>query len=617
MRPVTVFSFANCAEAHLDLLKEESRELVKAFGCLHDKQALEVYREESATVNEIVDIFHRFRQRISIFHYAGHAGGERLLLEGGDAQASGLASLFEQEKDNLALVFLNGCSTLGQVKELMKLGIKAVIATSTPIEDTKAKEFSTWFYQALSMRQTIGQAFDFAVSALKTKYKDINLLEDPVTFRTIEFKEVNEQEETNGLPWAMYVNEDHPQALEWKVPNTPKPQDSFVRASNFQSNDYLYSILDAMLEFNPEIEKSLTNAHEEELDEREYLDLIIKNFPWTIGAQLQKLVAYSDKMANPGKPRLEQIASTYLITSQLMLFFIISQIWEKCQTEEAMKNPDILSILNIDRASYVAFDYLAHMKSIRGFLKDEPLFIPEMEDFCNMLEDHKSELYKSYLFLESIKDRLHDKSIDEYEAAGLSEEAEFHLAMLLSQIAFLVNYQMIAVRDIKIVNHRHKAIEYQHKLGELNAYAESRLGLHRTPKKMNNYTHCNSILLVKDPNGMEEFLSLSPFIIDKNTFLDSNQLALNIYIFAYRDNHSGEYIYHGVNTALFNDEQRHASHIHTGYKEVKQIKKGIKFRNRGLVGIKKTKENLPYFLLKEQFEVLQNTFRRGGAYPRF
>lgn len=53
------------------------------------------------------------------------------------ANANGLARLLGQ-RPNLQLVFLNGCSTEGQVAELLAQGVKVVIATDAPVNDRKA-----------------------------------------------------------------------------------------------------------------------------------------------------------------------------------------------------------------------------------------------------------------------------------------------------------------------------------------------------------------------------------------------------------------------------------------------------------------------------------------------
>ena len=98
-------------------------------------------------------VFQKHRDRIAIFHFGGHADGDRLLLQSAfeprPAYAEGLATLLGQQR-GLKLVFLNGCSTRPQVKRLLDAGVPAVIATARPIDDRVATEFAVAFYQALT-----------------------------------------------------------------------------------------------------------------------------------------------------------------------------------------------------------------------------------------------------------------------------------------------------------------------------------------------------------------------------------------------------------------------------------------------------------------------------------
>ena len=54
---------------------------------------------------------------------------------------SGLAKLFGMQ-ENLKLVFLNGCSTKGQVEALQANNIPNIIATSKSVEDGVAKNLA-------------------------------------------------------------------------------------------------------------------------------------------------------------------------------------------------------------------------------------------------------------------------------------------------------------------------------------------------------------------------------------------------------------------------------------------------------------------------------------------
>lgn len=58
-KPIVYLAFANDNDAHLALLKEESRQLMSTLSALHDKQAIEVYRDESTDVQDLIRSFNR------------------------------------------------------------------------------------------------------------------------------------------------------------------------------------------------------------------------------------------------------------------------------------------------------------------------------------------------------------------------------------------------------------------------------------------------------------------------------------------------------------------------------------------------------------------------------
>lgn len=604
MKPVVVLTFANDSDEYLPMLKSESKKLMQVLSSLHDKDVIEIHREESAETDEVIEVFNRFHKRICVFHYAGHANGKQLKLEKDAASAQGLAQLFEQQKENLKLVVLNGCATIDQVQQLIELGVPAVIATSSAISDSKAMDFAEWFYRGLSVWRTIQSAFDYAVAALTTKYSG---LEAPKVHIYRDLASDTPKKE-DQLPWGLYLQPDQEDILSWTLPKMPLPTVVFETKGDFHPNDHLHGILHGMIKFKPSVEESLVDEDGEPIDEREYLDIIIKNFPWTIGAQLQKLVASSGHDdAQSHLARLQQISSTYVISSQLLHYILLSQIWDEVEKDQLQQPLPLADLINIEEEDYLIFDYLDAFKKLLPLLKGKELFIEEFSDFAKDLNNKEHDVFKAYLFLESIKEGLFNQRITVNEAPSFCEEAEYHLACFLNSLAFFVKYRMITVRDIQLVNHRHnKHVEYLHKMGSLNAYTSNRLSLFREPRPyIDQYTNSGSIILVKSLKNVEDYLSLSPFVIDKNTFTDIAQSALNIYIYSFYKN--GEYIYHNVNTNIYNQDQHRVGQITTSLEKKKEIKKGIRF-SQGFKGTKRTESTLPFALLKTQFEEMTQHF---------
>src|SRR5262249_38487056 len=156
------------------------------------------------------DVIGAFRERrnhdrIRIFHFGGHASGSMLLFEDKagnptQAHASGLAGYLGRQR-GLVLVFLNGCCTEPQVRQLREAGVKAVVATTRAIQDGVAAEFARTFYAELAARP-LRDAFETAVHAVQLRWGD-----DPRSVtRDVAW---NDQAETPGWPWIIDCDPDH------------------------------------------------------------------------------------------------------------------------------------------------------------------------------------------------------------------------------------------------------------------------------------------------------------------------------------------------------------------------------------------------------------------------
>jgi WD40 repeat protein len=131
-----------------------------------DQALCKVVIRTNASINDIIEVFNDFKDQIAIFHYAGHADGYQLLLEGKDGQSQiakgpGLVSILGSKK-NLKLAFLNGCSTQRLARDLADQGVPVVIGTSDSIQDNLALDMATRFYKGLAMGHTMAGAWEEA-----------------------------------------------------------------------------------------------------------------------------------------------------------------------------------------------------------------------------------------------------------------------------------------------------------------------------------------------------------------------------------------------------------------------------------------------------------------------
>lgn len=236
MKPFLLVTFADNSHDPLKHLHKEREEIERILTELDKREEIDLRIIPDISISRLFANFSNYSDRLTLFHYGGHAGSQELVLQDQHAHAEGLAQLIGQKR-NLKLVFLNGCSTQGQVETLLSLGVPAVIATHSPIQDYKATEFSTQFYQALANQQNIKEAFNTAVAYLKTKYDslpDIVIRHYRPSRLREEFKDIEEQ------PWGLFSQD--ATALDWIIPSQKKNNDSSRNTTVHQHGEKNYNV---------------------------------------------------------------------------------------------------------------------------------------------------------------------------------------------------------------------------------------------------------------------------------------------------------------------------------------------------------------------------------------
>jgi hypothetical protein len=229
-------------QAHLDYLNAERDEINKHVLNAKDRfdHPTARMRSENVTHASITELLRRdeHRNELTIFHYAGHANGEQLFFQDSAADANGLAELISK-LPNLKLVFLNGCETLEQIDGLLDLGVKAVLATSRPINDGMAKVLSAAFYEALATGKSLKEAFKEAQEETKTYPRDLV----HKTGNRFSHAPGGAGQGGNVFDWGLYASEDA--NLDWKLTQLlPDPQgelfDSLRDFPHFTSHKKLF-----------------------------------------------------------------------------------------------------------------------------------------------------------------------------------------------------------------------------------------------------------------------------------------------------------------------------------------------------------------------------------------
>ncbi len=204
--PVVVLVFANDRTEngdYLDGLRKEERLIRNKLEPLVDLTIDEPIIRSSATKDDFFSTLEnrRFRNRIALLHFGGHATGTEIIFEDeAGTPDSGNASIladYLKYQEGLVLFVLNGCSTQDQVRRLRDNGIKAVVATSRGIVDTVAVEFAEAFYSELSHGEQLQRAFDKATQRVRLKR---NGPPRGLVTRDLEPTDVSDAQ---GWPWAL------------------------------------------------------------------------------------------------------------------------------------------------------------------------------------------------------------------------------------------------------------------------------------------------------------------------------------------------------------------------------------------------------------------------------
>ncbi|MFM9950624.1 MAG: CHAT domain-containing protein [Saprospiraceae bacterium] len=214
--PVIVLAYANYygQTGHLRRLIPEKTGTRRVLDRPVRAEICEVVVLDNATLEDIVGVFQddRYKDRIAIFHFSGHANSYALGLETpfrekNQVYAKGFAE-FLGARTGLQLVFLNGCSTALQAEALIQEGIPAVITTRKDVDDHVAEALAINFYGALAGSFTIDQAFCQAKGLLDSKGEssDTRALYQP------------DRVEEDGLPWKISYHPDKESIAGWNLP---------------------------------------------------------------------------------------------------------------------------------------------------------------------------------------------------------------------------------------------------------------------------------------------------------------------------------------------------------------------------------------------------------------
>ncbi len=285
----------------------------------------------------------------------------------------------------------------------------------------------------------------------------------------------------------------------------------------------IQKVFQSMLNFKPSLQKMLVADEDEEetSDPRLLGDIVIKNFPWPIGIELRRL--FSASMRQPDRMRLDQIFKTIERTVQFISFVMICQIWKDKKENKFEISENVAKDFQGRMLVLSMGNYTWIIRAIGSLLKEKsaPWFLPEMgENF-----DNKFFAALDFWVPERNDVGHYQINLTQEEIQRRCVEYEEKLVFILQKIAFLCKYRLVSVREIKVNHPKNQTAKFNHIVDILNS-SDSDF----TAKEMEEekFAESHSVLLMKSLKTLDEYLNLSPLIIDTNSEVIDNKEKFDI-----------------------------------------------------------------------------------------
>ncbi|NND08984.1 MAG: CHAT domain-containing protein [Saprospiraceae bacterium] len=551
---VIYLAFANSSDSDskLPFLSEEEESIRKVLEPLSVNKQFSLIIKPSITPDQIAADLTNYRNELILFLYSGHADESVLLFDDQAAHAEGLAG-FLGACPKLRLVFLNGCSTGGQVEGLLKANVAAVLATSAKIDDNKAAKFSMRFFETLANQGSIDDAFAAG--------KNEVTMRDPNIKPSLSHELPGWGSAAPSFIWGLFTLPDQKSVLTWQLPSNIE----FDTDEKYEPNKLLIqSLLESLSPYRKEIQtilKSETSTDEgdfEEMGESEFqvvdtedavadkIALIKAALPRPISQQINKLLvepapgtAQRKHYHKVGLDRLQQFYVIYATLIDIVAFTALSQIWELTRVKDENETDQAVQITDeqrkvlrqyfqssITKQSNVKFGDLMH--SLEGFFSRNGIhyFMEELPGITEKIND-QTDFASAVQFFETLDHKLQGH-IEESEAKQLCVVGEKHLSAFVKEIGFLANYSLVSIKAIDVEKYPHRPTpRFKHRIINLEPTKEK---LEEKFLVGKSSLDCNSVLLRKGLGKANEYLNLSPFVIDRSAFVDKASRP-NLYFF--------------------------------------------------------------------------------------
>jgi len=507
-----LLTFANQQSNPLHTLQEEEDALNRLLAPRAKEQHFLLQRDSFISLEKLPGYLTLYRDTLAIFLFSGHAGRDHLFFTDGEGSSEGIAAMLGM-CPNLKMVFLNGCSTQGQVNELLAKGVPIVIATSAPVDDRKATQFSKHFFEALQQQFSIQAAFDMAKAALQTAHKGLDI----ITHRGV-FNLAAEE-----ATWGLFYDEKKEHLLEWKLPiQAPKQSIQADFTPNQHLIDTLFKALGEHNAYIQQLNQQSTGLSKVSLASKRMA--VLNALPAPLAEPLRKLVVPVEQ-ENEGydkvsEARIRQISQAYTTSLELLAFTMLAQLWNAhddlgglTMSEQGRKA--LRHFFGLSKADHELFNLLDLVVTIRGIFNQNNIdfFVQELHTISQLAQSD-DEFAESLHFLNGLRLQVRQNTLDQSAIAYLCFRGETSLTYLYSKLGFMARYRLATIQGIDVQKYRHQQIpSYNHATVVLHDLLG---GFDLSEVLLEKPLDNRSVLLINDQTW--EYLNLSPFVIDENAF---------------------------------------------------------------------------------------------------
>ena len=309
------------------------------------------------------------------------------------------------------------------------------------------------------------------------------------------------------------------------------------------NEDLIRVVFNEMLKYKASLAKmALDDEEDEEItDFRVLADLVIKSFPWPIGVELRRL--FSGSMRQLDRMRLDQIFKTIERAMQFLSFVMLSQMVKE-KTTGKLSIPESFSKEFSNRFLVLSMGNFSWLiRSIGNIFEEQKVewFMPEMAESFN------SKYYNALDFWIPERNEIghYQINLTQEEIEKRCVEYEEKLTLILQTIAFLAKYKLVSVKEIKVIKSKVKQADFHHVIDLLNS---SDSDFKAKEFHESSFTESQSVLLMKTMKSLNEYLNLSPLIIDTSTEVLDAKEKFNIKkdIFMYSKFRNDQLMYLGT-----------------------------------------------------------------------